>query len=87
MLIKGKKAVVVGGASGMARATAEALHERGAAEMILDQELTGEILAEKIRGYFFQRPRLEAMAAAARALGRPDAAQRIVDECCALAQS
>jgi UDP-N-acetylglucosamine--N-acetylmuramyl-(pentapeptide) pyrophosphoryl-undecaprenol N-acetylglucosamine transferase len=69
------------------RGNAEALHERGAAEMILDQELNGAILAEKIRGYFSQRPRLEAMAAAALALGRPDAARRIVDECCALAQA
>jgi NAD(P)-dependent dehydrogenase (short-subunit alcohol dehydrogenase family) len=34
--IEGKKAVVVGGASGMARATAEMLHERGAAVAILD---------------------------------------------------
>ncbi len=36
MEIKGKKAVIVGGASGMARATAEMLHERGAAVAILD---------------------------------------------------
>lgn len=69
------------------RGNAQALHERGAAEMILDQELTGHVLAEKVRGYFCQRPRLEAMAAAARSLGRPDAAQRIVDECSALAQA
>jgi UDP-N-acetylglucosamine--N-acetylmuramyl-(pentapeptide) pyrophosphoryl-undecaprenol N-acetylglucosamine transferase len=69
------------------RGNAQALHERGAAEMILDQELNGAILAEKIRGYFSRRSRLEAMAAAARALGRPDAARRIVDECCALVQA
>ncbi len=36
MEVKGKKAVVVGGASGMARATAELLHERGASVAILD---------------------------------------------------
>jgi NAD(P)-dependent dehydrogenase (short-subunit alcohol dehydrogenase family) len=36
MEIKGKKAVVVGGASGMARATAELLHAKGAAVAILD---------------------------------------------------
>jgi len=69
------------------RGNAQALNERGAAEMILDQELNGAILAERIRGYFSQRPRLEAMAAAARALGRPEAARRIVDECSALAQA
>ncbi len=36
MNINGKKAVVVGGASGMARATAEELNERGAQVAILD---------------------------------------------------
>ena len=36
MEIKGKKAVVVGGASGMARASAEMLAERGASVAILD---------------------------------------------------
>jgi NAD(P)-dependent dehydrogenase (short-subunit alcohol dehydrogenase family) len=36
MNIKGKKAVVVGGASGMARASAEMLRERGASIAILD---------------------------------------------------
>lgn len=36
MEIKGKKAIVVGGASGMARATAEMLAERGASVAILD---------------------------------------------------
>jgi len=69
------------------RANAQALQERGAAEMILDQELTGARLAERIRGYFSDRARLERMAAAARALGRPDAAARIVDECYALAHA
>jgi NAD(P)-dependent dehydrogenase (short-subunit alcohol dehydrogenase family) len=34
--IKGKRAVIVGGASGMARASAELLHERGASVAILD---------------------------------------------------
>jgi len=36
MEIQGKRAVVVGGASGMARAAAEQLHERGASVAILD---------------------------------------------------
>ncbi|MGH7888380.1 MAG: undecaprenyldiphospho-muramoylpentapeptide beta-N-acetylglucosaminyltransferase [Candidatus Binatia bacterium] len=69
------------------RANAQALQERGAAEMILDQELTGAGLAERIQVYFSDRARLERMAAAARALGRPDAAARIVDECYALARA
>ena len=37
------------------RGNAEALKERGAAEMILDQELTGELLAGRIRHYFSDR--------------------------------
>src|SRR5262245_28154606 len=69
------------------RGNAEALQARGAAEMILDQELTGARLAERIRDYFFDRAKLTRMAAAARALGRPDAAARIVDQCYALAQA
>jgi len=69
------------------RANAQALQERGAAEMILDQELTGARLAERIRGYFSDRARLERMAAAAHALGRPDAAALIVDQCYALARA
>lgn len=69
------------------RGNAQALQERGAAEMILDRELTGARLAERIRGYFSDRTRLERMARAARALGRPEAAARIVDECYALAHA
>jgi UDP-N-acetylglucosamine--N-acetylmuramyl-(pentapeptide) pyrophosphoryl-undecaprenol N-acetylglucosamine transferase len=68
------------------RGNAQALQDQGAAEMILDQELNGPLLAEKIRGYLSDRARLARMAAAARAVGRPDAAARIVDECYALAQ-
>jgi UDP-N-acetylglucosamine--N-acetylmuramyl-(pentapeptide) pyrophosphoryl-undecaprenol N-acetylglucosamine transferase len=69
------------------RANAESLQERGAAAMILDRELNGEVLAERIRGYYSDRARLERMAKAARALGRPDAAARIVDACYGLAQA
>jgi UDP-N-acetylglucosamine--N-acetylmuramyl-(pentapeptide) pyrophosphoryl-undecaprenol N-acetylglucosamine transferase len=67
------------------RGNAEALEKRGAAEMILDREVNGERLAGRVQFYFSDRKRLQAMAAAARALGRPDAAARIVDECYALA--
>ena len=69
------------------RGNALALQEQGAAEMILDQELNGQVLAEKIRGYFVDRSRLARMAAAARAAGRPEAAAHIVDECYALVRS
>jgi UDP-N-acetylglucosamine--N-acetylmuramyl-(pentapeptide) pyrophosphoryl-undecaprenol N-acetylglucosamine transferase len=66
------------------RGNALALQEQGAAEMILDQELNGKALAEKVRGYFADRSRLTCMAAAARVAGRPEAASRIVEECYAL---
>jgi UDP-N-acetylglucosamine--N-acetylmuramyl-(pentapeptide) pyrophosphoryl-undecaprenol N-acetylglucosamine transferase len=66
------------------RANAQALAQRGAAEMILDQELTGDSLAERIRNLASSAARLNGMAAAARLLGRPEAAARIVDECYAL---
>lgn len=65
---------------------AQALQERGAAEMILDRELGGEKLAERIRSLYLDRNRLEAMGEAARKLGKPEAAKKIVDECYALVQ-
>lgn len=68
------------------RGNALALQERGAAEMILDQELSGPVLAARVRAFMSDRKRIESMAEAARALGQPDAAARIVDECYALAQ-
>ena len=67
------------------RGNAEALEAGGAAEMILDQELSGAKLAGRLRFYFSAPDRLLAMAKAARGLGRPEAAARIVDECYALA--
>lgn len=67
------------------RGNAAALQVGGAAEMILDRELDGEKLAERLRFYFSAPERLRAMAQAARAMGRPEAAARIVDECYALA--
>jgi UDP-N-acetylglucosamine--N-acetylmuramyl-(pentapeptide) pyrophosphoryl-undecaprenol N-acetylglucosamine transferase len=66
------------------RENAQALQARGAAEMILDRELNGPIVAARLRAFLSDRGRLDGMAAAARALGRPDAAARIVDECYAL---
>jgi len=69
------------------RWNAKALADQGAAEMILDRNLSGESLAQRIRVYVDDQKRLEAMAKAARAIGRPDAASRIVDECYALARA
>jgi len=67
------------------RLNAEALVERGAAEMILDRELDGEKLAGRVRALYGDRARLKTMAEAAKRLGRPEAAARIVDECSSLA--
>jgi UDP-N-acetylglucosamine--N-acetylmuramyl-(pentapeptide) pyrophosphoryl-undecaprenol N-acetylglucosamine transferase len=69
------------------RHNAQTLQERGAAEMILDQELSGRVLAARIRSYLSERSHLDRMADAARAVGRPAAAARIVDECYALAHA
>jgi UDP-N-acetylglucosamine--N-acetylmuramyl-(pentapeptide) pyrophosphoryl-undecaprenol N-acetylglucosamine transferase len=68
------------------RLQAEALRDRGAAEMILDRQLDGGKLAARVRGLYQDRARLAAMARAAGRLGRPDAAKKIVDECYALVQ-
>ncbi|MDT5147682.1 MAG: hypothetical protein QOC58_2327, partial [Mycobacterium sp.] len=54
MEINGKKAVVIGGASGMGRATAELLAERGADVVVLDRENSdGKTVAEGIGGAFY----------------------------------
>jgi UDP-N-acetylglucosamine--N-acetylmuramyl-(pentapeptide) pyrophosphoryl-undecaprenol N-acetylglucosamine transferase len=63
------------------RWNAEALRDRQAAEMILDRDLSGEVLAQRIRTYVSDRTQVERMAIAARAMGRPEAAARVVDEC------
>jgi NAD(P)-dependent dehydrogenase (short-subunit alcohol dehydrogenase family) len=50
---KGKKAMIVGGASGMARATAELLHERGTSIAILDLPTSaGAEVAASLDGSF-----------------------------------
>jgi len=52
--VTGKKAVVVGGASGMARAAAELLHERGASVAILDLPTSaGSEVAAALDGPFY----------------------------------
>ena len=53
MEIKGSRAVIVGGASGMARASAELLHSKGAAVAILDLPASaGEEVAASLEGTF-----------------------------------
>src|SRR5258707_145250 len=54
MEISGKKVVVIGGASGMGRASAELLHERGAQVAVLDREGSdGMTVAEGIGAKFY----------------------------------
>ena len=66
------------------RRNAEVLVAAGAAEVILDRELTGERLAVSLGALLDDGGRRAAMAAAASALGRPDAAARVAAECRAL---
>jgi len=67
------------------RRNAEVLVRAGAAEMILDAALDGERLGTALRLLLEDAGRRETMAARARALGRPDAAERVATECLRLA--
>lgn len=61
------------------RKNAEALEEGGAAKMLLQADLNGESLAELIRTTIGDAEKLSAMEAAAKAMGRADAAERTAD--------
>jgi UDP-N-acetylglucosamine--N-acetylmuramyl-(pentapeptide) pyrophosphoryl-undecaprenol N-acetylglucosamine transferase len=63
------------------RANASVLEAHGAGLLILDRELTGDGLAETIIAMARDRARLAEMADAARRLGVPDAAARVVETC------
>ena len=63
------------------RLNALSLVDQGAAEMILERDLTGELLAERISHFERHPEALCAMAEKARACGKPDAARRIVEDC------
>lgn len=60
---------------------ARALSDAGAAEMILQKDLSGKVLAERIERYASNPDALYLMACKARRLGRPGAAEDIVDDC------
>ncbi len=66
-------------ADGHQEPNAEYLERSGAAIVLPDHDLTGKRLAEVITTLFADRSRLRALAEASRALGRPDAAQRVAD--------
>ena len=61
------------------RKNAEALAASGAAEVLLQQDLTGRTMAGRILALAADRARRAQMGAAARRLARPDAAKLIVD--------
>ena len=61
------------------RKNAEALQAAGAAEVIDQKTLTGELLVNRIRALAGDKSRRIAMSASARRLARPDAADRIVE--------
>jgi UDP-N-acetylglucosamine--N-acetylmuramyl-(pentapeptide) pyrophosphoryl-undecaprenol N-acetylglucosamine transferase len=61
------------------RKNAEALAARGAAEVLLQPDATGDVLAARILGLAGDRARQQRMAASARTFARPDAARVIVD--------
>ena len=60
-------------------ANARFLAEAGAAEMILQETLTGEALADRLVNFMEDRAALEKMGQAAKSVSKPDAAQRIAD--------
>jgi UDP-N-acetylglucosamine--N-acetylmuramyl-(pentapeptide) pyrophosphoryl-undecaprenol N-acetylglucosamine transferase len=61
------------------RRNAEALQAAGAAEVIEQKTLTGELLVNRILALAADKERRVSMSSAARRLARPDAADRIVD--------
>jgi UDP-N-acetylglucosamine--N-acetylmuramyl-(pentapeptide) pyrophosphoryl-undecaprenol N-acetylglucosamine transferase len=63
---------------------AKKLVDLGAAKMILDQELRGELIAQTILGLYKHPEERARMEDAIRRLGRPRAAEEIVDHCYAL---
>ena len=60
---------------------ARALVDQGAAEMVLERELTGVDLARRLDAWADEPDLLAAMASTSRMLGKPDAARSIVDDC------
>jgi UDP-N-acetylglucosamine--N-acetylmuramyl-(pentapeptide) pyrophosphoryl-undecaprenol N-acetylglucosamine transferase len=63
------------------RANAEIFVRHGAAEMVLDAQLTGALLAARVVALAEDRARLQAMGTAAAALAVPDAALRVEAVC------
>ena len=60
---------------------AGSLSDEGAAEMLIEKDLSGKILSEKIKYYAAHPAELEDMSARAKQFGKPEAAKNIVDDC------
>ena len=69
------------------RRNAEALAEAGAAEVVLQRDLTAAALADRVAALARDGARRARMSAAARTLARPDAAKVIVDRALELARA
>jgi len=67
------------------RRNAEAIAASGGAEVLLQKDLTGPVLADRILALASDRAGRERMAAAAKSLAKPDAAKVIVDRALELA--
>ena len=67
------------------RKNADVLVAAGAADMIEQSSLTGDLLGQRIVDLIADRGRLERMSVAARSFARPDAARHIVDRALQLA--
>jgi len=68
-----------GAADDHQRKNAEAMVKNGAVRMILQADLSGERLAKELSGLIAEPKTIEKMAAAAREMSRPDAAEVTVD--------
>ncbi|OUM98408.1 MAG: undecaprenyldiphospho-muramoylpentapeptide beta-N-acetylglucosaminyltransferase [Firmicutes bacterium ZCTH02-B6] len=66
-------------AEGHQDANARAMADAGAAVVVPDKDLNGDVLVEQVRALLQNPGRLVQMGSASRALARPDAAERIAD--------
>ncbi|MBI3582348.1 MAG: undecaprenyldiphospho-muramoylpentapeptide beta-N-acetylglucosaminyltransferase [Nitrospinae bacterium] len=66
---------------------AHVLKDNGAAEMIIEKDLSGEVLANKILFLMQSRTRLLEMERGSKKMGKPDAAKEIVEQCYELLKS
>lgn len=62
-------------------ANARTLEQAGAAKLLAQNDLTPQLLAEQVKQLFADRVRLQQMADKGRTLGRPGAAETILNEC------